>query len=808
MKKTGLIIALAALALVIGAAVVIPNLVNQETTEVAAINATTNTATNSTELDNAALVNQYCVVCHNETLKTGGLELDAYNANDFTAHPDVWERVLRKLRANAMPPTGMPRPDAERFAQFEADIAASLNGLALNSPNPGRTATFSRLNRLQYQNAVRDLLDLNVDVEELLPKDDASFGFDNVNLTNLSPTLMERYLATAQKVSRLAVGTPLTSPVSHVELVPATLTQEDRFEGLPFGTRGGTLFSYNFPRDGEYTIDVKLARDRNENLEGLNEPHEMEITVDGERIGIFEIAPNRSERFATFYYHDQGAGEGLQTATTVSAGAHDVAVTFIRKNSALIESTRQPYDAHFNRDRHPRQQPAVLSVSIAGPYDSTGISETASRNRIFTCQPNADLSASACAESIVTNLASKAFRRPVTAADVETPLAFFEQANNNQGFEAGIEMALRAILVSPEFLFRIEQDPADFGSGEVYALSDIELASRLSFFLWSSIPDDELLELASTEQLSNPEVLEAQVKRMLADPRSESLASNFADQWLYLRNLDAVDPNLRLFPDFDNNLRLAMRQETEMLFSHVIQDDRNVMELLSADYTFLNERLARHYEIPNVYGDQFRKVDLDPESPRIGLLGHGSVLTVTSYATRTSPVQRGKWVLENVLGIPPPPPPDDVPALPENDSEVKVETMRERMVQHRANPACAACHQVMDPIGLVMEEFDAIGRIRTVNSDQPPIDTLGNLPGGDALYGVNGLRDALVQNPDAFVGTMSEKLMTYALGRGLEYYDAPAIRSIVEEAATQDYSFSSIVVALVNSTPFQMRRTL
>jgi len=354
------------------------------------------------------------------------------------------------------------------------------------------------------------------------------------------------------------------------------------------------------------------------------------------------IGPNV---FATFYYHDQGAGEGLQTTANVKAGAHDVGVTFIRKNSAIIESTRQPYDAHFNRDRHPRQQPAVLSVSIAGPYESTGVSETASRRKIFICEPSADLSASACAENIVSNLAEKAFRRPVTSEDIATPLAFFERANNAQGFEAGIEMALRAVLVSPEFLFRIEQDPADFGSGEVYALSDVELASRLSFFLWSSIPDDELMSLATREQLSDPDVLKAQVERMLADPRSESLASNFADQWLYLRNIDAVDPNLRLFPDFDNNLRMAMRQETEMLFSHVIQEDRNVMELLSADYTFLNERLARHYEIPNVYGDQFRKVDLDPESPRIGLLGHGSVLTVTSYATRTSPVQRGKWVL-------------------------------------------------------------------------------------------------------------------------------------------------------------------
>ena len=801
MNKTGLITSTAAIAmLVIGAVIFFP--------DSTPIPESDPIATTPTAMDNAAIVNQYCVVCHNGTLKTGGLELDAYDANDVAAHPEVWERVLRKLRANAMPPTGMPRPDQATFTKFEADLAARLDALAVSDPNPGRTATFSRLNRLQYQNAVRELLEIDMDVSELLPKDDASYGFDNVNLTNLSPTLMERYLAAAQKISRLAVGTPLTNPVSHVELLPATLTQEDRFEGLPFGTRGGTLFSYNFPQDGQYIIDVKLARDRNENLEGLTEPHEMEITIDGRRIDLFEIVPNRSERYATFYYNDQGAGEGLQTATMVTAGAQDVSVTFIRKNSALIESTRQPYEAHFNRDRHPRQQPAVLSVSIAGPYESTGISDTASRQKIFVCQPDDQLSELECANTIVSNLAAKAFRRPITQENIATPLAFFEQVNEEQGFEKGIEMALRAILVSPEFLFRIEQDPADLGSGEIYALSDIELASSLSFFLWSSIPDEELLQLAEQERLSDPAVLEEQVKRMLADPRAETLASNFADQWLYLRNLDAADPNLRLFPDFDDNLRQAMRLETEMLFQHIIQEDRNVMELLSADYTFLNERLARHYDIPNVYGDQFREVILDPDSLRFGLLGHGSVLTVTSYATRTSPVQRGKWVLENVLGIPPPPPPDDVPALPENNSEVKVETMRDRMAQHRANPACAACHQVMDPIGLVMEEFDAIGRIRTVNSDEPEIDASGNLPGSDPLYGVKGLRDALVQNPEAFVGTMSEKLMTYALGRGLDYYDAPAIRKIVKEAAEEDYSFSSIVVSLVNSTPFQMRSTL
>ncbi len=760
------------------------------------------------QLDHGTLLQQYCIVCHSQALATGGLVLEGRDPNDLGANPDLWEKVLRKLRANAMPPTDMPRPEGDQLAAFATHLKDGLDQLALKHLNPGRTPSFNRLSRSQYQNAIRDLLALEVDVADLLPSDDVSFGFDNVNLTNLSPTLMERYLSAAQKISRMAVGSSLPGPVSHVELVPADLTQEDRFEGLPFGTRGGTQFAYHFPQDGEYRIDVTLARDRNENIEGLTEPHEMEMLIDGERVGQFEITPNRSQRFAQFYYSDQGAGDGLQTSSFVTAGSHQVAVTFVKKNSALIETTRQPYQAHFNRDRHPRQQPAVLSVAIAGPFDPSGVSSTASRDEIFSCRPNADLTAQACARSIVGDLAQKAYRRPLTDADLETPMQLFEQANANAGFEAGIEMALRAILVSPDFLFRIERDPTDFGSGQSYTLSDVELASRLAFFLWGSIPDQELLDLAVAGRLREPLVLEQQVHRMLADPRSGSLASDFLGQWLYLRNLDAAEPNSRLFPDFDGNLRRAMRTETELLFQHIVAEDRDVMELLNADYTFLNERLARHYEIPNVYGDQFRQVVLPADSPRSGLLGHGSVLTVTSYATRTSPVQRGKWVLDNILGIPPPPPPDNVPALSENPSEVKIETMRDRMAQHRANPACAQCHQVMDPIGLVFENFDAIGRWRVNNSDHPALDTSGNLPGGAPLEGVQELRQALLANEEAFVGTMSEKLLTYALGRGLEFYDAPAVRKIVRDTAAQDNRFSALVMAIVNSVPFQMRKTL
>lgn len=765
-------------------------------------------ATAAAAMDPAAVVNDYCVVCHNAALQTGGLDLSPFDPTQPALHAEVWERVLRKLRAGAMPPTGLPRPEPAVLAAFESHLVAALDQANGENPDPGRTASFQRLSRLQYQNAVRDLLALEVDVTDLLPKDDVSYGFDSVNLTNLSPALMERYLGAAQKISRLAVGSELPGPASHVQLVEASLTQEDTLDGLPFGTRGGTAFTWNFPRDGEYRLDVVLARDRNENIEGLNEPHEMEISVDGERVGLFEIVPNRSQRYAEFYYSDQGAGEGLTATTAVSAGPHEVTVTFLKKNSALLESTRQPYIAHFNRDRHPREQPAVYSVAIGGPLATSTISSTPSRQRLFSCIPGEELSADACADQILTRLAGQAYRRPVTAADVEPLLGFFATVNASDGFEAGIEMALRALLVSPEFLFRLERDPAGSTPGEVYAVSDLELASRLSFFLWSSLPDDELLQLAIDGRLRDPALLTAQVERMLAHPKAITLTTDFASQWLYLRNLDGVDPNTRLFPDFDNNLRLAMRRETEMLFQHIVTQDRPVTELLSANYTFLNERLARHYGIANVYGDHFRQVSLPADSPRAGLLGHGSMLTVTSYATRTSPVQRGKWVLDNVLGIPPPPPPDNVPALAENNSEVKVETMRERMAQHRANPVCAQCHQVMDPIGLVFENFDAIGRWREANSDEPPIDTAGNLPGGDPLTGITGLRTALLQNPDAFVGTMTEKLLTYALGRGLGYYDAPAVRRIVREAEAQDYRFSSLILGIVNSTPFQMRKVL
>ena len=752
-----------------------------------------------------ALLDEYCVRCHNERLQTAGLDLDAADTDRIGPAADVWERAVRKLRARAMPPAGSPRPDEAAYGDLVAYLEAELDRHALENPDPGRTDTFRRLNRTEYQNAVRDLLALDVDVTALLPRDDASYGFDNVGAVNLSPALLERYLSAARKVSRLAVGSPLPAPGSRVVVLPADLTQEDHFDGLPFGTRGGAAVDHNFPLDGEYEIQVRLSRNRNENVEGLTEPHELELTLDGERLRVFEIVPNRNELHG--YYADEDVDKGLLVRLSVDAGPHVVGAAFLKKSSALIETERQPYDAHFNMDRHPRTQPAVRSVAIAGPFEATGAGDTPSRRRIFACQPVTAAEESACATTIIENLARRAYRRPVSGADLAAPLAFYERGRAHGGFEDGIELALRALLTSTEFLFRIERDPDGLAPGAAYRLSDVELASRLSFFLWSSLPDDELLDLAAREELSKPDVLESQVARMLADPRAESLATNFAGQWLHLRNLAASRPNLRRYPDFDDNLRRAFRRETELLFASVVSEDLDVLDLLRADYTFLNERLARHYDVPGVYGDHFRRVTLDPGSPRAGLLGHGSVLTVTSYATRTSPVLRGKWILENLLGMPPPPPPANVPPLDEDRDGGAGLPMRERMAQHRANPACAACHQLMDPAGLAMENFDAIGRWRERDAARRPIDVSGSLPGGHEFEGVGGLRQALLARPELFVRTMTEKLLTFALGRGVDHADAPAVRQILREAARNDNRFSSLVLAVVESTPFQMRRS-
>jgi mono/diheme cytochrome c family protein len=761
-------------------------------------------ATDASASAERTLLNQYCVGCHNARTRVGDLELDSADIARVAQNAELWEKVVRKLRTRAMPPPGLRRPDERGYEQLLAYLEGELDRRAATRPDPGRTDTFRRLTRTEYQNAIRDLFAVDVDVTELLPKDDASFGFDNVSAVGLSPTLVERYLAAAQKVTRLAVGSPLPAPAVRVVTLPPDLTQEEHVDGLPFGTRGGTIVRHTFPRDGEYEIQVRLMRNRNENVEGLNEPHQLEVILDGQRLQLFTVTPNRNRMGD--YYADEGVDKHLQLRARVSAGPHDLGATFLRKGGAFAETERQPYDAHFNMNRHPRLTPAVYTISITGPFEAGVVGDTASRQRIFVCRPAARSEEAACARRIVSATARRAYRRPVVDRDIAVPLELFDQARAENGFDAGIEVALRAVLTSPEFLFRIERDPSGTAAGTSYRISDLELASRLSFFLWSSIPDDRLLDAAERGRLRDPAVLDAEVRRMLADPRADALTTNFASQWLYLRNLAAAVPNLRLYPDFDDNLRQGFRRETELFFQSIVQDDRSVLTLLDADYTFLNERLARHYDVPNVYGDRFRRVALPTDSRRRGILGHGSILTVTSHSTRTSPVRRGKWILENILGTPPPPPPANVPPLKENGSGGSARTMRELMAEHRSNAVCAACHRSIDPLGLALENFDAVGRWRTRGEDGTAVDASGSMPGGETFDGVDGLRQALLARPEVFVGTLAEKLLTYALGRGVTYSDAPAVRAIGRQAAQDGYRFSSLVGAIVRSAPFQMRR--
>ena len=746
-----------------------------------------------------ALVSQFCVDCHNREEKTAGLDLDAISKVDVSRQTDVWEQVVRKLRVRQMPPGDAPKPDERTYRSVIASLETSLDKAAAEHPNPGRTATLRRLTRTEYRNAIRDLLALEVDVAALLPADESSHGFDNVTVGDLSPTLLDRYLTAAERISQLAVGSSRQSPGGDTIRIRADLTQEEHIEGLPVGTRGGALIPYNFPQDGQYEIQVRLARDRNEEVEGLTEPHELELLVDRQRAALFKIAPPGKDK------NHQTVDQHLKARIDVSAGPHQLGVTFLKEPSSLLETRRQPYQAHYNMHRHPRISPAVYQVSITGPYDAKGPGDTPSRRRIFICRPARPDEEEACAERILSTLMRRAYRRPVTDEDLKKPLALFREARAEGDFDAGIELALSAVLVSPQFLFRIERDPENIALGAVYRVSDLELASRLSFFLWSSIPDDELLDLAIAGKLSNPDALKKQVRRMLADRRSQSLVTNFASQWLHLRNLDATTPDLRLFPDFDDNLRHALRKETELLLESVLREDRSVLDLLKVDFTFLNERLAKHYDMPHVYGSRFRRVGLDEVSQRGGLLRQGSILTVTSYATRTSPVIRGKWVLENLLGTPPPPPLPNVPALKDNTVSSNL-SVRERLAEHRANLVCASCHNLMDPIGLSLENFDAVGRWRTIEEARP-IDASGGLPDGSTFSGVTGLERALLDRPEIFVGTMTEKLLTFAVGRGIEPYDGPAVRKIVRDAKAKDYRFSSLIEGIVTSTPFQMRKS-
>jgi mono/diheme cytochrome c family protein len=752
-----------------------------------------------------ALVNRYCLSCHSDRLKAGGLALEAVAARQVADAPDVWEKVLRKIRARQMPPIGLPRPDEAGYQAFIAALETSLDRAAAAKPNPGRTATLRRLTRTEYQNAVRDLLAVDVDVASLLPADESSYGFDNVTVGDLSPTLLDRYVSAAEKISRLAVGRPSRSPGGETVRIPADLTQEEHLDGLPLGTRGGAVIQYTFPLNGEYEIQIRLTRDRDEHVEGLNEPHQLELLLDRARVQLFTVTPpQRVEGIAEEAQPTHASvDKDLRARVSVDAGPHALGVAFLKNPSALLETARQPYQARFNSYRHPRVQPAVYSISVVGPYAATGPGETPSRRRIFATRPANPGDEERAAKRILSALMRKAYRRPVTAADLQGPLDLYRKARADDGFEAGIEMALSAVLVSPEFLFRVELDPPGIAPSTAYRISDLDLASRLSFFLWSSVPDEALLDAAIAGRLHQPAVLEKEVRRMLADPRASALVTNFASQWLHLRNLASITPDMRLFPDFDDNLRQAFRQETELFVESILTEDRSALDLLLADYTFVNERLAKHYGIPHVYGSRFRRVPLDGDSRRGGLLRQASILTVTSYATRTSPVIRGKWVLENILGVPPPPPLPDVPALKDNTVDGNL-SVRKRLAEHRTNATCAACHNLMDPVGLSLENFDAIGRWRTAEGGAA-IDATGGLPDGSAFADVDGLEQALLKRPEIFVGTLAEKLLTYALGRGIEPSDAPAIRTIVRDARAREFRVSSIILGVVKSTPFQMR---
>ena len=760
-----------------------------------------------------ALLERYCVTCHNDNLRTAGFSLESLDLGNISADAEAWEKVVLKLRAGMMPPAGRPRPDRETYDRLASFLETDLDRAAAASPDPGRSDALRRLNATEYGNAIRDLLALEVDVTDLLPADDSSAGFDNVGLGGLDPGRMERYLSAAQKVSRLAMGAPVRSPVADTFIVPSDLNQEVHVEGLPFGTRGGSAVRYNFPVDAEYEIRAELGKSWNSNrIGGLRKPHDVVFTLDGEPLKVLAVEPvSRRDPSALsadqYSQPDRPADADLFVRIPVTAGPHVVGAAFVSQGSGVIERRRQPFlKVHITVGGDQRTQPGVYSVTVTGPFDATGPGDTPSRQRILTCRPATAGEERACAEEILSTLARRAYRRPATAADLDTLLEFYEEGRAAGDFDAGIEMALRRLLVSPEFLFRIERDPEGAAPNAAYRISDPELASRLSFFLWSSIPDDELIAAAAAATLRDPGVLERQVRRMLADPRAEALVTNFAAQWLYLRNLPAVSPDFIVFPDFDETLRRALREETELFFDSIIREDRSVLDLLTADYTFLNERLAKHYGVPNVYGSHFRRIDLPPGSPRGGLLGQGSILAVTSYATRTSPVVRGKWILENLLGTPPPPPPANVPPLSDEGSDA-VLSMRERMVEHRRNPVCASCHAIMDPIGLSLENFDAIGRYRNRTAGFEPLDVEGSFPDGTTFDGAGGLRETLLDRSDQFVRTLASKLLTYSLGRAVEHHDMPAVREIERDAAGDGYRFSSLILGIVKSAPFQMRQT-
>ncbi len=770
------------------------------------------------------MLDQYCVTCHNERLKTGGLALDLLKPDQIAADAETWEKVVRKVRAGLMPPAGAKRPDRGSLDAFATAIEGTIDHFAANNPNPGR-APLHRMNRVEYANAIRDLLLLDVDPSTLLPADDSSHGFDNIaDVLGVSPSLLERYVSAAAKISRLAVGEREAAPVQVTYTVKGDLSQNQTLDGQPLGTRGGTTIRHNFPVDGEYLIRLSLLKLSFGQVFGEGaEGEELEVTLNGERVKLFKL-----DEVPMFFMRESPGSHPAKPQPTnpleervkmtpdirlefrmkVKAGPQDIGVAFLQKGfSANEDLVKRPvsstYDVFIGMQYGYTTAPHLSRVVVTGPYNSTGLGDTPSRRRVFVCRPTSAADEGACARQIVSTLVRRAYRRAPSAADVESILTFYQQERDRTGsFEAGIEMALRRILADPEFIFRFEPAPAGSKPGIPYRIGDTELASRLSFFLWSTIPDDELLKLAIDGKLREPAVLEKQARRMLADPKARALVTNFANQWLYLRDLKNANPDVTVFPDFDDNLRQGFQRETEMLFESIMREDRPVLDLLDANYTFVNERLAKHYGIPNVYGPDFRRVPV-PSDARRGLLGHGSLLLVTSNANRTSPVIRGKWILENLLGSQAPLPPPDVPPLEEKPTAA-ARSVRERIEQHRANPACASCHKIMDPIGLALENFDAIGRWRTTD-EGVRIDASGQLVDGSVLDGPSSLRKTMLGRSDAFVGSMTEKLLMYGMGREIKYYDMPAVRIVMRDAAKNRYRFSDLVMGIVKSAPFQMK---
>jgi mono/diheme cytochrome c family protein len=763
------------------------------------------------------VLSRYCTTCHNGRLKTAGLQLETLDANHVGPDAQQWEKIVTKLRTGEMPPPGRPRPDAATYSAVAAALEAKLDAAAAAKPLPGRVPVH-RLNRREYANAIRDLLGLEIDGRALLSSDEADQeGFDNVaSVLSVSPALLENYLSAARTLSRLAVGDPARQPVIDTFKISKALVQDERLsDDLPFGSQGGALIRYDFPLDAEYTIKVLLRRQEYDYIIGMGEPHRLDFRLDGVRLKRFTVGGEAKgmttpENFAGNTQGDPAYEEYMHTADAhlevrvpVKAGAHEVGVSFVRRFWEP-EGVLQPPQTGFGRttNEYYHGNPAVEIVSIGGPYGVPATGDSPSRRKVFVCRPKDAASEEPCATKILSTLAARAYRRPATDREVQTLLGFYTSGRAQGSFETGIQRGIERILAAPSFLFRIEREPTGTAADSVYRLNDLDLASRLSFFLWSSIPDDELRDAAARGTLSDPAALDRQVRRMLRDPRSNALVDNFASRWLELSKISGVVPDTELYPEFDENLRDAMEQETKLFVGSQLRDNHSVVELLTANYSFLNQRLAAHYGIRNIYGSHFRRVTFT-ESTRGGLLGQASLMTVTSYPNRTSVTMRGRWLLANLLGAPPPPPPPDIPALKDAGVEGQPRSLRERMEMHRKNPVCASCHQRMDPLGFALENFDALGKWRTV-SDGAPIDPSALFPDGTRFEGVAGLRTLLVSHKEDFVRTLSGKLLAYAIGRGVDHHDMPAIRRIARDAAPADYTWSSVITGIVKSTPFSM----